>query len=1085
MKNILKKGICLILIMTMIIPVFSNFGIFASEENTINSVKESNTVTEELAYASSGTCGDNLTWEYNNISRTLTISGTGDMYDYHSDTSSNGEEITSAPWGNCTIISIIISDGVTSIGGHAFYNCGSLTRVNIGNSVTSIGDYAFYKCKSLTSVTIPDSVTSIDRRAFEYCSSLTSVTIPDSVKSIGYEAFCYCSSLRSVTIPDSITSIGDAAFYETALYNDSSNWDKGLYIGNHLIEARSLIIKEGTKCIADGAFSYIGGGFVVGWTSVTIPDSVTSIGGYAFNSCKSLTSVTIPDSVTYIGGGAFYDCKSLTSVTIPDSVTYIGEDVFYGTALYNDSSNWKNNVLYIGNHLIKADTSISGTYEIKEGTKCIAGSAFQGCKSLTSVTVPDSVTSIGDEAFWLCSSLTSVTIPNSVTIIGDYAFYYCSSMTSVTIGNSVTSIGYAAFEYCINLRSVRIPYSVTSIGKNAFAYCARFTIKCYEGSYAAKYANLNSFPVEYIICTHSFTDYISDNNGTCTEDGTKTAYCDNGCGTTDTIVEENSKRHDYILDVLREPTCTKTGSGIYMCSICKDYYTALLPAIDHLYTDYVYNQDATCMVDGTKTAYCDYGCGHISTLIAEGTVVPCKYADYTYNKDATCTSDGTMTAYCEFGCGSSDTVTAPGTMTDHAYISEIVEEPTCTSEGVAIYMCPDCRYYYSASIPVTDHVGEWIVTIEPTTQTEGEKTFTCTVCGHTETDVVPTIGDPVMSTNNYDVSLTGAEYIKYVRYALGDYNSASEIKNAEGCVTLNASKISSYTKEGICTIAMPDGGIYSLWVKLNDGTEYIYKADLSIMEQEIEADGVTMTVKNLYGVKDYFIAKGEHTTYADVKANSVVQITKNKIVTSHDYTYILSEPGTYTVCVRYDDSTRAHKFITVELTVVEPAFTENGLQLKVSNLDGVKVIRTAYGDYDTPGQIKKAVGARAFTGKTVLKGLDEYSIQYRDEGLVTVAVVYNNGYEVIYKYNVTKKSPGFTQEGNTVTFTNLEDFKVIRYAVGVYTTSNQIKNAKGSVTVSAKNMTKASYSVTLAPGTYTFCVQYNDESYNYYTVTVE
>jgi len=121
----------------------------------------------------------------------------------------------------------------------------------------------------------------------------------------------------------------------------------------------------------------------------------------------------------------------------------------------------------------------------------------------------------------------------------------------------------------------------------------------------------------------------------------------------------------------------------------------------------------------------------------------------------------------------------------------------------------------------------------------------------------------------------------------------------------------------------------------------------------------------------------------------------------------------------------------------------------------------------------------------VLKGLDEYSIQYRDEGLVTVAVVYNNGYEVIYKYNVTKKSPGFTQEGNTVTFTNLEDFKVIRYAVGVYTTSNQIKNAKGSVTVSAKNMTKASYSVTLAPGTYTFCVQYNDESYNYYTVTVE
>ena len=185
-----------------------------------------------------------------------------------------------------------------------------------------------------------------------------------------------------------------------------------------------------------------------------IPDSVTSIGDFAFEDCKSLKSISIPDSVTSIGDGAFEGCRSLTIINIPDSVTSVGESAFSGCkALVN-----RNGFVIIRNVLYNYEGKAK-SITIPDNVTSIWDCAFSECSSLTNISIPDSVTSIGDNAFSECESLTSISIPDSVTSIGERAFNDCSSLTSISVPDSVTSIEAPAFTECENLQDFTCPSS--------------------------------------------------------------------------------------------------------------------------------------------------------------------------------------------------------------------------------------------------------------------------------------------------------------------------------------------------------------------------------------------------------------------------------------------------------------------------------------------------------------------------------------------------------------------------------------------------------------------------------------------------
>ncbi len=366
--------------------------------------------------------------------------------------------------GNCgeNVTYTLDSDGVLTISGTG--------AMNDYKSSSSVPWYS--NRTAIKTVIIKKGVTSIGNSAFSGCEVLTAVTIPDGVMSIGKSAFSYCFSLTSVTIPKSVTSIGDSAFYWC-----TSLTDIFVEVGNtaYCSEDGVLYNKSKTELIQYPVDNER--------TSYSIPDGVKTIKGNAFLNCTKLTSVTIPDSVTNIEMYAFFGCTSLTAVCISDMDAWC--NIHF--------ANFNTNPLSFAHNLYLNGTLVT-ELTIPDSVTNIGDFLFDGCTSLTTVTIPDNVTSIGKYAFRGCTNLTSVTMPDSVTSIGEAAFSHCTKLTSVTIPDSVTSVDAVAFSGCTSLSSITIPDSVTRIGDYAFSNCLALVIRGYPDSYAQQYAEENDIP---------------------------------------------------------------------------------------------------------------------------------------------------------------------------------------------------------------------------------------------------------------------------------------------------------------------------------------------------------------------------------------------------------------------------------------------------------------------------------------------------------------------------------------------------------------------------------------------------------------
>ena len=477
-------------------------------------------ISVTAATTASGSCGANLTWVLDSSGK-LTISGAGAMQNWSS--------YSSVPWYQyqSSITSVEIKSGVTSIGNSAFYYCKNLTSVTIPNSVTSIGEEAFRQCKSLSSITIPNSVTSIGEDAFCHCDGLTSITIPSSVTVISGWAFSYCSGLTSITIPNSVTVIEESAFYYCDGLTSITIPSSVTSIGK---EAFSLCKSLTNIAVAEGNAAYSSNGGVLYNKTQTeilccpggktgdfvIPSSVTVIGDWAFLHCN-LTSITIPNSVKSIGSKVFYSCYNLRNITIPNSVKSIGMDAFY-SCISLTSTTIPNSVTNIGSGAFRQCSGLT-SITIPNSVTNIGSGAFRECSGLTSITISESVTSIGMDAFSRCYSLKNIVVaegntvynsydgvlynkiqteiiycplgktgdfvfPNSVTSIGEYAFREHTGLTSIIIPESVKNIGYSAFAYCRALKNVTIPESMTSIENYAFSGCSALTDVYYMGTQA-------------------------------------------------------------------------------------------------------------------------------------------------------------------------------------------------------------------------------------------------------------------------------------------------------------------------------------------------------------------------------------------------------------------------------------------------------------------------------------------------------------------------------------------------------------------------------------------------------------------------
>ena len=579
---------------------------------------------------------DNLTWKLYEDG-TLNISGTGAMKNY---SYSNNK---SPACSNLSVTSIVIEEGVTSIGDYAFENCDNLTSITIPENVEIIGKGAFYSCDNLKDVTLQDGVKIIERTAFIWCGNLTNIVLPNSITSIGDWAFKDCTSLTSIKIPSSVTSIDDPFYNCSSLKTISLDCGSSLKRTDFGKQADLVsytphtLIKTEAKPVTDDesgnkeywTCSHCGKYFL---SDDTNPETATAVELSEIIICNhknaELRNASEPTETSPGYSGDLYcpDCDKVLekgyTYWIEDNLTW----KLYEDGTLNISGKGAMKDYIYGNNKSPARLNLSVTsIVIEEGVTSIGDYAFENCDNLTSITIPGNVESIGEDAFYNCDNLTDVTLQDGVKSIGRSAFIWCNNLTNIVLPNSVTSIGYFAFKDCTSLTSIKIPSSVTSMDSKAFYNCSSLetiSLDCdspLKRTDFGKQADLVSYTPHTLIKTEAKA-------ATCTEDGNKAYWTCEHCGKyflsddtnpeTATAVELSETvipaSHKLTKVEAKAATCTEDGNIEYwQCDVCKKTFTdeagkktvdnVIIPALKHSY-----NENGFCENDDTHYQPANY-----------------------------------------------------------------------------------------------------------------------------------------------------------------------------------------------------------------------------------------------------------------------------------------------------------------------------------------------------------------------------------------------------------------------------------------------------------------------------------------------
>ena len=412
----------------------------------------------------SGVCGAdedhaNLTWVFDEATGTLTISGAGEMDNYTApykdpdpvflladETSSGNEQDENTgeedekdeylpSWEALKedIFTVILEEGVTSLGSYAFYECTALESIRLPESLTKLGEYAFSGCYQLNSVEIPSKITSIPEGIFEANEALSDISLPDTITEIGAKAFEYCGFTQFI-VPESVKTIGEYAFYDC-------------------LQMKEVFLPDDLENIGEWAFAS------TGLIQVEIPQNITAL-KRTFTDCENLEQVILPHGLITLGNETFWKCSSLNTVTLPDSVQEIGFHAFAECTSLADI-HLSANLTVIGDGAFYKCIALR-TIEIPEGVTLIEREAFRDCENLFYVNLPSSVKTIEYDAFG-STAIENIDL-SYVTDLGDLALAGCNQLKSVQLSDQLTEIKRRTFINCSSLTDINIPDSVTSIG---------------------------------------------------------------------------------------------------------------------------------------------------------------------------------------------------------------------------------------------------------------------------------------------------------------------------------------------------------------------------------------------------------------------------------------------------------------------------------------------------------------------------------------------------------------------------------------------------------------------------------------------